>query len=704
MTLKTLSATSWALATLVAIASAQHPVLPTKANGVYDMTTWTPIAIGTCNGTGAGCTSVNGFDWLSDGRMVILTTDYLGQDQKPNNRARSKVSLITNPGSGAATVQTVASHFKQPAGVTVVNDRIWVGDMDTVYTIPSNSPTPADTNKNRSPRFATPLATDYNGHLAPHNFAFNKSSCSGFPQGFCNAHNSQAHHYIFTPVYHQGKFYAAYGGATGAGNGLANLNSSSFYGAAMLVWDSTTTTLDTIANRSFAGGFRSPNGTALGPNGSIIVSDHQGSYLPMNTITLFKVGAPRMQFGGYRQDPGFSPNFAQAWYDRGAADYVPPLAIHRYSRSPQHGWVGIGQPFYLTQGPYAGQIIVGDINSRGLWRVALDTLPDTTGTPNVQGAVFVFTPGNANTAMGGPPRNDTLGTGNAGINRITQGPDGTIYAGAGRGIGNWGNGPSGHLIYVFKPKANPTQFEIMSIRSLTDGYELILNKKVDPASVNKVKFKVGQRNWVRQSAYGAGFMPMNTSNGNPTTNTSATPTFTDRTIDSVLVSLDSLRIHLKVSGIKRINQERRGDSVTHWHTRFLFDSSITSVDGEKIYTTEADYAQNWISARIWNGGSVPIDTTTTPPDTTTALRPHIDMLSNNVWLSRAPGLIRVNVDNMREPYQVMLRDISGRTLFRRNNIAPSVRATEIRTPGTTQGVYTIEVRSGRDSYVKIVTF
>src|SRR5690606_29954400 len=141
--------------------------------------------------------------------------------------------------------------------------------------------------------------TDYNGHLPPYNFAFNKAQCNGFPNNACNEHNSQAHHYLFTPVYHQGKFYASYGGATGSGNGLANLNASSFYAGALLVWDSTTTQLDTIANRSFAGGFRSPNGTALGPNGSIIVSDHQGSYLPINTLTLYNVRALTIHLCGY---------------------------------------------------------------------------------------------------------------------------------------------------------------------------------------------------------------------------------------------------------------------------------------------------------------------------------------------------------------------------------------------------------------------
>src|SRR5690606_1822276 len=112
------------------------------------------------------------------------------------------------------------------------------------------------------------------------------------------------------------------------------------------------------------------------------------SFITMNTITRYKVGAPKMQFGGYRQDPAYVPNWAQSWYDRGDAEYVPPLAINRYNQGGGTGWVGISQPYYLTQGSYAGQLLVGDINSRGIWRVALDTLNDTTGSENVQGAVF----------------------------------------------------------------------------------------------------------------------------------------------------------------------------------------------------------------------------------------------------------------------------------------------------------------------------
>jgi hypothetical protein len=676
---------AWMLGlTMMGCALAQHPVPPTTANGMYDMTGSNPIAIGSCTGEGTGCTTVYGFDWLSDGRMVLLTNDYLGHDQKPANRARAKVSIISGYPDGPLTTTDISTFYKQPGGIKVVNDKIWVSDMDSVYVIPNNAPTMTGNTatdsvtlrNNKTPRFGTPLSTMYGGNSAPYNFAFNKSTCSGLT---CNSSNSQAHHYVMTPIYYQGKFYAAYGGATSSGGGTANLNASSFYASAVLMWDSTTTSLDSTANR-FAGGLRSPDGTAIGPGNSFFVTDHQGSWLPMNTITRYKFNASKMQFGGYRQDGGFSANWAQAWYDRGDADYVPPVAINRYDQSGKTGWVGIAQPYYLTLGTYAGQILVGDINSRGLWRVALDTLNDTTGAENVQGAVFYFTPGNSG---------NTLGTGNAGNNRLTQGPDGTIYAGGGRGVGNWGGGAAANLIYVFKPAVSSDQFEVMKIRSLSDGYELYLSQKVNPSTVTTGNFSVGQRNWVRQSAYGMGFSPTNT--GNTMTGAS---NFTSRSVTSVSVSDDSLRIRLVVSGIQRINQGRRGDSVTHWHTRFLFNTNLKSSTGTTIYTTEADYTQNWISSRTWDAtGGI------------TALRGSArGMLENNVWSKAGRGSLRVHVDNMTKPYAIFLHDLRGREVFRRTDIPSGTSMTEITAPGSAQSVYTLQVRVGSERASKIVTF
>jgi hypothetical protein len=411
--------------------------------------------------------------------MVLLTTDYVGHGPMPYSdstgtarRPRSKVSLVSGFPSGPLTTTTIASHFRQPTGVLVVNDTIWVGDMDSVFRITNLSPAAADTITNRVGRFRTPNAGDHGGAPGGGTFQFPSSVCyklfGHINSNNCTNQNSKWHHYVFTPVYYQGNFYAAYGGATLSGNGTSNLHTSSYYAGSLLKWTRTTTTLDTTANRA-AGGLRSPNGTALGPGGTVIVTDHQGSFLPMSTLTPYKTNPSKMQYGGYRQDPAYTGNWGQVWYDRGDADYVPPAAINRFDQTGKTGWVGIAQSYWLTQGHYAGQMLVGDINSRGITRVAFDTLNDTTGSENFQGAVFYFTPGNSG---------NTLGTGNSGINRITQGPDGTIYAGGGRGVGNWAGGAGSHLIYVFQLDPSPDQFEVMKIRSLSDGYELYMSQKV----------------------------------------------------------------------------------------------------------------------------------------------------------------------------------------------------------------------------------
>src|SRR5690606_30934389 len=127
------------IATLAASAFAQHPEPPTRENGMYDMTAWSPVPVrtttGNCFGENTCANMVYGFDWLSNGDMVLLTNDYIGHDRKPASRATAKVSIISGFPNGPFTTKTIASHFKQPGGITVVNDTIWVGDMDSVYII-----------------------------------------------------------------------------------------------------------------------------------------------------------------------------------------------------------------------------------------------------------------------------------------------------------------------------------------------------------------------------------------------------------------------------------------------------------------------------------------------------------------------------------------------------------------------------------------
>ena len=85
---------------------ASHAAVPTIPNGVYDQTTITPFTIGSCTGEGAGCSGVYGMSWLSDGRMVLLTSDYQQHGQMPYpGHPRSKVTLLSGLTGGGSVLQ-----------------------------------------------------------------------------------------------------------------------------------------------------------------------------------------------------------------------------------------------------------------------------------------------------------------------------------------------------------------------------------------------------------------------------------------------------------------------------------------------------------------------------------------------------------------------------------------------------------------------
>ena len=77
------------------------------------------------------------------------------------------------------------------------------------------------------------------------------------------------------------------------------------------------------------------------------------------------------------------------------------------------------------------------------------------------------------------------------------------------------------------------------------------------------------------------------------------------------------------------------------------------------------------------------------------------MLQSKVWFTQRVGFVNVNVDNMK-PYMVVLRDLHGRVVDRKAGSAGV--PLQIKAPGSTQSVYTLEVKSEGESYSKIFTF
>ena len=290
-----------------------------------------------------------GIGFLSDGRMVVLTTGIIGGGEIPNPDANSAVYLVRGATGASGTIQVskIASMFRQPSGVNVVNDKIYVSDRDGFYSIPSNN-VPADP-------------------------ATNKSKVLDWPAG------SKWHQWVFTPIYKAGKFYAPYSGSIRVG-GPSDVPASSEWSGAFLSWDPDGKNL-----AKFAGGLRSPNGAGMNDAGDMFVMDNQGSWLPGCTFMHMKQG----RFYGHRQSPPQAPNWAESLPYQPPAVWIPyPAQVTGASNS---------QPVYVTKGPYAGQWFAGDANGTGLLRFALEKV-----NGDWQGTVFRFTGAERNPAVPRP--------------------------------------------------------------------------------------------------------------------------------------------------------------------------------------------------------------------------------------------------------------------------------------------------------------
>src|SRR5690606_3108539 len=147
-----------------------------------------------------------------------------------------------------------------------------------------------------------------------------------------------------------------------------------------------------------ASGLRTPNGVAVTPDGALLVTDNQGDWLPASKLIRVEPGADY----GWRP-PGQTPDPDRT---------TPPtlwLPHNEIANSPT-------QPLVLTRGPYAGQVIFGDVYNGGLKRAALEEVAGTW-----QGAAFHFSGG-----LGGP------------ANRLIEVPGGGLVVGEIGSRGNWG--------------------------------------------------------------------------------------------------------------------------------------------------------------------------------------------------------------------------------------------------------------------------
>jgi hypothetical protein len=467
--LKLISKTT-TLLLLLAAATVQAQVFSTAKNPRVD-TTLVP-----------GTSFANmGLAFLSDGRMLILgasiqtSGQVMGQGvitAADGNQALYLVSGLSRTGSlaGVTVTKILDSLTGPPPGVVVVNDTVYVQDRNAFYRVKSLNPTGGTAKAKNAVRIIKAPTLD---------------------STFVWLRGESGHQWVFTPVYHNGRFYAPYSGSIRSG-GHSNAPPTSTYSGAMLSWSKDSIIPDNApANAGFtkvAGGIRSPNGMAS--NGEyMLFTDNQGSFNPGTPFRLFKPGQPLVTYGTRQSTTANasgvtleSPvNTLRNWAED--LPYQPPLVWIPYDPLKSGA-----QPVYMTSGAYKGHWLVTDVNANGMGRVFVDNVDGT----NYQGSFTMFSGTNTN--------------GSKAVIRMAVSPDSALYLGTMLNIGNW---PSGAANPVIRMTLKDTAvFEILAMRSRkspsgdTNGVELFFSQPVDPATFTTSTFSVQQQNYSLGANYG----------------------------------------------------------------------------------------------------------------------------------------------------------------------------------------------------------
>lgn len=221
----------------------------------------------------------------------------------------------------------------------------------------------------------------------------------------------------------------------------------------------------------YARGLRNTNGLGVGPEGEFFLAENQGHWKPTNVLYWIptKNIPTNGRFYGYRTNNNNECKLVP-----------PPVTGTNCANDPEYPpavWIPYGnvsnsptRPILLKEGPYAGQMIGGDVNFGGTLRYFLEKV-----NGEWQGAVFpMMTAGSAGI--------------NFGINQFLHTPTGPLLvAGIGGGTcslggsGNWNwNGTCRGLDLL--TSTGTSAFEILAIRSMNDGFDIEFTQPANAAA------------------------------------------------------------------------------------------------------------------------------------------------------------------------------------------------------------------------------
>ncbi|PSL52065.1 PA14 domain-containing protein [Saccharothrix carnea] len=440
---------------------------------------------------------VSGMDWLPDGRLAITT--WGGSNTKVGEvHLISGVTGATDPTK--VRTQRIASGLQEPMGIKYVDGKLYVSEKTGLTEL-----------------------NDTNGDWITDSYR----RVATWPYG------GNFHEFAFGMLYRDGAFYLNLSVSINLGGATTDPQPAPDRGTTVKV-DKATGAVTYIA-----GGLRTPHGIGWGPEGGIFATDNQGGWLPSSKLVHIKQDR---FFNHYTNPTGRFDN-------RAITAPVLWLPQNEIANSPSN-------PVQLTTGPFAGQMIFGDVTYGGLQRGFLEKVDG-----EYQGAVFRMTQGLE-----------------SGVSRISLGPDGAIYTGGIGAGGNWGqNGKLNFGLQKLTPNGADA-FDVVAMRAIPGGFELEYTQPLSAQTVQDLAAKYRATQWRYQAtaAYGGPKLDQQT-----------------LTVQSATPSADRKKVTVLLSGL-------RNGHVVHLRSPRPF----TSESGKSLWSTEAWYTLNVMPGTVARTGRI----------------------------------------------------------------------------------------------------
>ncbi|MGI6879681.1 family 16 glycoside hydrolase [Microbacterium sp. gxy059] len=366
----------------------------------------------------------------ADDELLVSTTGSVSaggwvEDPDPGEVFRV-VGAAEATGPDDVTVEKVATGLQNPMGLDVIDDTIYVSE-----------------------RYQLTALTDPDGD----GFYDEHTTVAEWPDG------GNFHEFAFGLIHDDESFYLNLSVAIDNGGASTNPQPAENRGTTIAV------DRETGEVSYLAGGHRTPNGIAFGPDDDIFTMDNQGGWLPASKLVHVEEGR---FFNHYTNPSG-------PFDDQPVTPPAVWLPQNEIGNSPS-------TPYFLEEGQFAGQFLHGDVTYGGLQRIFLEKVEG-----EYQGAVFRHSAGFE-----------------AGVNRVVMGPDGSFYVGGTGEGGNWGE--SGKLRFGLQ-KLVPTAekaFDMVAVRIAEGGLEVEYTEPISEETAEGIAeaYTVRQWHYTPTAAYG----------------------------------------------------------------------------------------------------------------------------------------------------------------------------------------------------------